>query len=153
MGYARYDGRSLAPDALGPQKSDLLSLDKRQVSPGYASRHEQWHPATMTEPSGADNLRHPDRFRSLLTGDPGRNLFPELSFDLTTKRRAPGERIAPRPVNACIHPPDHPMNISMVGVLRRPFGSALRAAVGMMNKAATFDGPPITKRLIEGIYH
>ena len=29
----------------------------------------------------------------------------------------------------------------------------LRAAVGMMNQPATFDGPPIMKRLVEGIEH
>ncbi len=37
--------------------------------------------------------------------------------------------------------------------LRKPFGIAnghkLRAAVGMMNQPATFDGPPIMKRLVE----
>ena len=41
--------------------------------------------------------------------------------------------------------------------LRQPFGIAnghiLRAAVGMMNQPAAFDGPPIMKRLVEGIEH
>src|SRR5690606_13594324 len=41
--------------------------------------------------------------------------------------------------------------------LRQPFGIAngyvLRAAVGMMNQPTAFDGPPIMKRLVEGIKH
>ncbi|WP_262380831.1 integrase core domain-containing protein, partial [Pseudomonas lundensis] len=36
---------------------------------------------------------------------------------------APGERIAPRPVNFCIHPADRPINTS-IKVLRRPVESA-----------------------------
>ncbi len=39
--------------------------------------------------------------------------------------------------------------------LRQPYGMSngyiLRAAVGMMNQPATFDGPPIMKRSVEGI--
>jgi hypothetical protein len=41
--------------------------------------------------------------------------------------------------------------------LGQPFGIAnghvLRAAVGMMNQPATFDGPPIMQCLVEGIEH
>ena len=33
---------------------------------------------------------------------------------------APGECIAPRPVNFCIHPAGRPINTSMIEVLRRP---------------------------------
>ena len=38
---------------------------------------------------------------------------------------APGERIAPRPVNFCIHPAGRPINTSMIKVLRRPVEYAL----------------------------
>ena len=47
---------------------------------------------------------------------------------------APGERIAPRPVNFCIHPADRLINTS-IKVLRRPVESALRATVGVMHQA------------------
>ena len=47
---------------------------------------------------------------------------------------APGERIAPRPVNFCIHPAGRPINTSMIKVLRRPveyaqYASALHQAL------------------------
>ena len=45
----------------------------------------------------------------------------------STSRRsdgAPGERIAPRPVNSCIHPAGRPINTSKNKVLRRPVESA-----------------------------
>ncbi len=49
----------------------------------------------------------------------------------STSRRsdgAPGDRIAPRPVNFCIQPAGRPINTSMIKVLRRPVESAQYAS-------------------------
>lgn len=47
---------------------------------------------------------------------------------------APGDRIAPRPVNFCVHPAGRPINTSMIKVLQRPVECALAALVGVMHQ-------------------
>ena len=47
---------------------------------------------------------------------------------------ATGDRIAPRPVNFCIHPAGRAINTSMIKVLQRPVECALAALVGVMHQ-------------------
>ena len=55
----------------------------------------------------------------------------------STSRRsdgAPGDRIAPRPVNFCIHPAGRPISTSMIKVLRRPIESTQYTSIAFGNR-------------------
>src|SRR5690606_31140691 len=62
---------------------------------------------------------------------------------------APGERIAPRPVNLCIHPAGRPINTSIIEVLRRPVEYALRPAVRVMHETASLQGSSVMQSLLQ----
>ena len=47
-----------------------------------------------------------------------------------------GERIAPRPVNFCIHPAGRPINTSMIKVLRRPVESTQYVSIRCSERLA-----------------
>ena len=78
----------------------------------------------MPEPTATRSLRYPDRSRDLLRNRP--LTISRQNSRSTSRRRAgaPGDFIADRPVNACIHPAGLPINTSAIKVLRRPVESA-----------------------------
>ncbi len=49
---------------------------------------------------------------------------------------APGDRIAPRPVNFCIHPAGRPINTSMIKVLQRPVECAQYVSIRYSERLA-----------------
>src|SRR5690606_14598749 len=80
------------PAPLGAQHSDLLTLGKRQIAARRRIETDRRHPATLTEPSRSQRLRHAARDGGILAGQPLGDLPPEALLLLTPVDRRPSRR-------------------------------------------------------------